>query len=299
MRSCEAHVAANSQYFVNLPSTIAQQTFFYPICIGYFTYEPGYSLRRDAYDSFLLMYIEKGQFIIEYEELTQSVSAGSFILLDCYKLHSYHADTDCEILWIHFDGPAARSYYELITAQLGFAFLLANPYPAVEKLSRIYQSFLQNNVFREAIMSKLITDILTIFLTDTSCISGNSLPKTSDIHPIDDVIAFIHDHFADDLSVPELAERAMLSTYHFIRVFKNYTGFTPHEYVRNIRITTARYLLKTTTLSVKDICFRTGFSCESVFCTAFKNKTGMTPAKYRSLASTDTAITDNRSSETS
>ena len=299
MKSYEAHVAANSQYFVHLPSITAQQTFFYPTHTGYFIYEPGYSLRRDAYDSFLLMYIEKGQFIIEYEGKTQSASAGIFVLLDCYKLHSYHTNTDCEVLWMHFDGPMARSYYELITSQFGYIFFLANPYPAVEKLTRIYESFLQNNVFREALMSKLITDILTIILTDTSSSSANMLPDDSDIHQMDDIITFIHEHFAEELSVPELAERAMLSTYHFIRVFKNYTGFTPHEYVSNIRITTARYLLKTTTLSVKDICFRTGFSCESVFCTAFKNKTGMTPAKYRSLASTDTAITDNGSTGTS
>lgn len=203
------------------------------------------------------MYIEKGQFVIEYEDKTQSASAGTFVLLDCYKLHSYHTDTNCEVLWMHFDGPVARSYYELIT------------------------------------------DILTIFLTDTSSSSANMLPDDSDIHQMNDIITYIHEHFTEELSVPELAERAMLSTYHFIRVFKNHTGFTPHEYVRNIRITTARYLLKTTALSVKDICFRTGFSCESVFCTAFKNKTGMTPAKYRSLASTDAAITDNESTETS
>ena len=80
-----------------------------------------------------------------------------------------------------------------------------------------------------------------------------------------------------------LAEQAGLSQYHFIRTFKKETGFTPHEYLVNTRLATARYLLKNTRLPVKDICFNTGFSCESVFCSAFKQHQGMTPAQYRAL----------------
>ena len=43
----------------------------------------------------------------------------------------------------------------------------------------------------------------------------------------------------------------------------------------------ARYLLKYTELTVKEICFNTGISCESVFCNAFKKQHGMTPQQYR------------------
>ncbi len=42
-----------------------------------------------------------------------------------------------------------------------------------------------------------------------------------------------------------------------------------------------RYLLKYTQLSVKEICFNTGFSSESVFCNAFRKLDGMTPQSYR------------------
>ena len=62
----------------------------------------------------------------------------------------------------------------------------------------------------------------------------------------------------------------MLSQYHFIRMFKSYTSCTPHEYIVNIRISAAKYMLKNTGLSVKDIGLDAGFPSECLFCTAFK-----------------------------
>lgn len=56
---------------------------------------------------------------------------------------------------------------------------------------------------------------------------------------------------------------------------------SPHEYVLNYRLGIAKILLLETNLSVNAICFESGFSSESVFCSAFKKKTGVTPTAYR------------------
>ena len=98
---------------------------------------------------------------------------------------------------------------------------------------------------------------------------------------IETVISYINEHFKEDLPDKVLASAAGLSSYHFIRVFKRETGFTPHEYVINTRLSNARYLLRNTAMSVKDICFSCGFSSESAFCITFKKRAKMTPAQYR------------------
>lgn len=105
---------------------------------------------------------------------------------------------------------------------------------------------------------------------------ANALWKNSFAFP-----SYINEHFADNITVEELAERAMISPYYFIRIFKNETGFTPHEYIVSVRINTAKYLLKNTRLTIKNIGFQTGFSCENVFCSAFKKHVGITPAAFR------------------
>ncbi len=282
MKSYEKFISLDSNYFVYLPSAAAQKAFFYPICVGEFIYEPGYMLERDAYDSFLLMYIQKGELTLEYDEKKELVTEGNFVLLDCYRPHKYYSDTGWESLWLHFDGPVAREHYDLITSHLGQVFSLSSSYMILDKMAALYKTFLNGEIIKEAFLSKIITDILTALLLYTA-----SVPATvNHADVIEEIVSYIHEHYTEDIPIQHLADRAMLSQYHFIRVFKKETSFTPHEYIRNIRISTAKYMLKTTHMSVKDICFSTGFSNVSVFCTAFKKKTGLTPAQYRNSVST-------------
>ncbi len=60
MLSKEPFVSNDSRYFVYSPSKNAMEMFLYPLQCGQFTYLPGYRLVREAFDSFLLMYIQKG-----------------------------------------------------------------------------------------------------------------------------------------------------------------------------------------------------------------------------------------------
>ncbi len=276
MKSCEDFVSAESDYFVYMPSVTAQTMFFYPLYTGHFFYDAGYTLHRDSYDSFLLIYILHGNLHLDFNGKKEIAGEGSFVFLDCYRPHSYHTETDCEVLWCHFDGVTARNFYNSIASRLGNVFYLTDPHPTVNKLTEIYHVFSEGKPVREALLSKYINDILTTFLL-YSPISID----TSDRPMSERVISYIGEHFAEDISINELAQVAGLSQYHFIRSFRKETGFTPHEYLINIRINTAKYLLKNSQLSIKDICYQAGFSCESVFCSTFKRQLKMTPTEYR------------------
>lgn len=277
MKSYEPLVSPQSDYYMYAPSIHAKELFLYPLCIGHFIYEKGYSLSRESYDSFLLLYIEKGQLTLHYKESVHTANVGDFILINCYQPHAYRTEYGCEAMWCHFDGIIASAHCQNIESSLGPVFHLADSYSILKKLHTLYQSFSQGKLLQEALMSKYIYDILT------------QLHLTSSVKPLatekrimsTDVIAYIQEHFAQDITVETLANIAGLSLYHFIRCFKHETGFTPHDYLIHTRLNTAKYLLKNTSLSVKDICFHCGFSSESVFCNAFKRAFDITPSKYR------------------
>lgn len=277
MKSCEDLITQDSDYFIYSPSKVALDTFLYPMQCGVFTYLPGYSLCRDSFDSFLLMYIQKGDLMLTFGGVTQRVTANNFVLIDCYKRHSYSSEEGCKCLWCHFDGITARAYYNNVILHLGNVFSLPDAYTAMSKLSDIFKIFYNGELVREPLLSKYLTDILTEFLL----YMPNNFQSHSSANMTGEIITYINENFANNITVEKLAARAGLSQYHFIRTFKRETGFTPHEYIVNTRIATAKYLLKSTQLPIKEICFTTGFSCESVFCGAFKRYQGVTPTQYR------------------
>lgn len=279
MKTREELITPESDYFIYSPSRLAQEMFLYPMQCGHFTYQPGYSLTRESFDSFLLMYITAGELDLVSEDQAQHVAAGSFVLIDCYKKHSYSTKTGWECLWCHFDGITARAYYNNVISHLNNVFSMPENCSALRKLQAMLQIFQEGAIVREPLMSKYLTDILTDFLLCAP--SAENARNYAGI--AEETISYISEHFQEDITVDHLAARAGLSQYHFIRTFKKETGFTPHEYLINTRIATARYLLKNSRLPVKEICFAAGFSSESVFCSAFKKHQGMTPVQYRGL----------------
>ncbi|WP_212735361.1 helix-turn-helix domain-containing protein [Herbidospora galbida] len=69
--------------------------------------------------------------------------------------------------------------------------------------------------------------------------------------------------------------------YHFVRVFREATGETPHRYLTRLRIEQARRLLSTSPLSIEQIAPRCGFASPGALSSAFLRHTGVRPSAYR------------------
>ena len=98
---------------------------------------------------------------------------------------------------------------------------------------------------------------------------------------VDNAAGFIAEHYMEPIGVEQIAARFSYSREHFSRVFKKYYGISPFEFLQKNRIQEAVYLLRTSTLSVKEIARKVGFSSASYFCRVFKKITRISPAQYR------------------
>ncbi len=97
------------------------------------------------------------------------------------------------------------------------------------------------------------------------------------------ICAYIDKHFAEDLTLDDIAGMSGFSKYHFSRLFHDFTNMPFYKYVNQRRISHAELLLGDPTLSVTQVAIRSGFSSQSAFIRMFKNKNGCTPTDFREM----------------
>lgn len=92
--------------------------------------------------------------------------------------------------------------------------------------------------------------------------------------------AYIHDNIGDDISIDDLGRVANMSKYHFIRLFRNQFGLSPHQYILNLRVNRARMALAVGT-SPTEVAHCLGFFDVSHLNRMFKRSYGLTPKQYQ------------------
>ena len=99
-------------------------------------------------------------------------------------------------------------------------------------------------------------------------------------------ILFIHENFASDIGLELTAKHVGLTPSYFSDLFHKELGVTFKSYLDEIRFSYVRKLLKYTTLSIKEIYFRSGFFDYTNFERRFRKRYGMTPTAYRDSVKT-------------
>lgn len=103
--------------------------------------------------------------------------------------------------------------------------------------------------------------------------------KTMAVQRMQDYISF---HFAEEITLAQLAEAAMFSPWYAHRLFREQTGISPADYIRRLRLTKAAERLKKGEGRVIDIAFELGFGSVDGFTRAFQREFLVTPKAYRS-----------------
>lgn len=94
--------------------------------------------------------------------------------------------------------------------------------------------------------------------------------------------AFMEKYYADKVELDDLAEAAFMSRFHYVRMFQRMYGLTPRAYLRDLRITKAKKLIKEG-LPITQICLEVGYESVPTFSSVFKKCTGYTPREYQQL----------------
>ena len=97
-----------------------------------------------------------------------------------------------------------------------------------------------------------------------------------------DIASWIRGHLGGNLTIEAIAERVDLSPRHFTRKFKDLLGITPADFVEELRLDEARWLLVNARDPIAKVAENVGYSSDDTFRRAFERRFGVAPTEYRS-----------------
>jgi AraC family transcriptional regulator len=244
-------------------------------------------------DAFAVSFVRKGNFLFNVFRNSLDSYTGCILVTkpgtERTVSHIHTVPDECTIFEFKSD------FYERIREQYpGIKFLsnvdlhstLVKINPATELLHYHIVKLVLNKG------AKLEIDNLVLDLIETAFANITDYKPDLDIHDrlkthlvtLERAKMYINEHFAEDISLKQVAESAFVSPFHFSRLFKAMTSYSPHQFLLNVRLKKSEILLRNTSMPIMQVAFASGFNSVEHFTTAFSAWHGCPPARYRSGA---------------
>ncbi|MDR1171949.1 MAG: AraC family transcriptional regulator [Bacteroidales bacterium] len=275
----EIGVCDTSVKYFCTPSEFAKNMFYYITRCGHYFCNRDYTFTWDSEHgrlpsrmTYLLFYIKSGSLTIKYGGRTQRATSRQVIFIDCRLPHEYWTNGDLEFLWLHLDGSNIGQFHDEIAKTRGTVFSVEKSdilYTLIE--TAITTSYSSSEIERSQLLYRILCELL--------------IPTVSIAYKSDNMVArameYIGSHYMENINVSTVASHINISTSHLSRLFKQWTACPPYEFIILARITRAKQMLCTTSLSVKEIAYAVGYNSEVNFITSFTAKVGASPGNFR------------------
>jgi AraC-like DNA-binding protein/mannose-6-phosphate isomerase-like protein (cupin superfamily) len=268
--------------FINTPSEFAKKALFYVQETGYLKSLKSHQSRRSNLPSYLFLIVLSGKGSFTYQGQLFELKPFDCVLVDCMEIYTHQSDESSpwELLWIHFNGQAAREYYQYFTNTNSNIFHTKDPENYIRLINQIMEITGEKGSSWEITVSKLITDLLT------GCIMTKYIETSQDGNDsikvkLDSIKNYLDQNYEDKLLLDDIASRFYISKFHLSREFKRVYGITIVDYLTIKRINHAKEQLRFTKESIENIAAANGYPDASYFNKVFQKIEGMTGSEYR------------------
>lgn len=221
-----------------------------------------YHPTRISADEVLLMVYE-GVMRFKEDGVNYEIHSGEYHI---QKRNSFQTNVGpCDspkYFWVHFFGEWAEN--EEVLPRTG-KFNYAQLKSSIKELDR-----LAHNDYTYVEKAKVFYEILSLLYRSNSKESNAS-----------NIAEFIKAEYLNGITLGLMCNKFGLSKNHLINIFRKAYGMTPIEYINDLKIKRAMYLLEVTPDSIESIAYESGFNHYSHFYRLFCRKNGCSPEQWR------------------
>lgn len=250
---------------------------FYVELTGITYPDPDYGIDREISDIYVLEYVMEGSGVVEIDSQVFYPAKGDVYLLPAGSRHRYYASKEnpFQKIWMNVNGSLCKNLLDAYSLSGKYIFENADCYD-------LFTQFLS--------LCETETDTPIIDLFDKCGVIFmqiiQQLSRQCCLSPNHNSLAYSAKTFCDrnlyqKITLEDIAGHIGLSVSHLNRLFKKEFSITVYAYLLNARINTAKSLLKGTALPINEIAYMLKFADEHYFSNVFKEKTGMSPSRFR------------------
>lgn len=186
-------------------------------------------------------------------------------------------DESWTFFYLHFDGPAAKPFYDTMRSLCGPTFSLSLNSPAIMLFLHLFEQCHHHKSLKLYEGGEFLYRFLSQLLREIESPSQSVSPLVAFAKE------YIATHFQALQGIHEVSDLAQVSHEHLSRCFRKEIGHTPQQYLTKLRVEHALYLLLNTSLSIQEIATTCGFQNGNYFAKVFKKFLQCSPEEYRKM----------------
>ncbi len=227
-----------------------------------------------------LLYVAEGKAHFQIGDRSYDVGKGGLVLYrrGIPQHYYYILPEKPDVYWLHFTGRDAETLIDSLELVTEKPMQLQAKEEIIELFEKIIVELRMERLWRTEMTEVYLRQLLLVIARNYH----NAGQEERVYHSMfDEVINLFHHDYQRDINIAKVAEGYHISCSWFIREFKNYTGYSPKQYITNLRLQNAKELLRNHSLSISDIASLVGYENQLYFSRIFRKYTGMSPSEYR------------------
>ena len=238
--------------------------------------------RINGYPAYHCMLCKSGTGHLLVDGCHYEIDEDTFFLLKPNQPHKYYPeDAGWHTSWVVFEGETASQILE----QLKLADNQPRKFPKSSSINLIFNMILSyasnggiSSIYRcSAQLYALLVDL------SYTAYNNNMISRSIITERIEKVIRYIELNWKKNMGLNEMSSLIDVTPQYLCRLFKDFLGMTPYEYLISYRLQKSKEIMSDKTLFINEVGSCAGFNDASYFCSVFKKYEGITPLQFRKI----------------